>query len=80
MSISVYNEDESPEEMKAAILEKAKEISAQEKLPFELEFSIGYVVTEPNGEKSLEEYVREADHIMYQEKMQKRDSRIHVSC
>lgn len=80
VSISVYNEDESPEEMKAAILEKAKEISAQEKLPFELEFSIGYVVTEPNGEKSLEEYVREADHIMYQEKMQKRDSRIHVSC
>lgn len=75
VSISIYDEDETPEERKAAILEKAREIAAQEKLPFELEFSIGYVITDPDGDKTLEEYVREADHSMYQEKMQRRVSR-----
>lgn len=75
VSISIYDEDETPEERKTAILEKAREIVAQEKLPFELEFSIGYVITDPDGDKTLEEYVREADHSMYQEKMQRRVSR-----
>ena len=75
VSISIYDEAESPEERKTAILEKAREIVAQEKLPFELEFSIGYVITDPDGDKTLEEYVREADHSMYQEKIQRRVSR-----
>ena len=76
VSISIYDEDETPEERKAAILEKAREIAAQEKLPFDLEFSIGYVITDPECDKTLEDYVREADHTMYQEKMQKKVSRI----
>ena len=40
-----------------------------------MEFSIGYVITAPDGDKTLEEYVREADHSMYQEKIQRRVSR-----
>ena len=75
VSISIYDEDEDPEEKKNAILEKAREISLQERLPFDLEFSIGYVITDPGDDKSLDEYVREADHIMYQEKMQKKVNR-----
>ena len=75
VSISIYDEAEPPEERKTAILEKAREIVAQEKLPFALEFSIGYVITDPDGDKTLEEYVREADHSMYQEKIQRRVNR-----
>ena len=75
VSISIYDEAEPPEERKTAILEKAREIASQEKLPFALEFSIGYVITDPDGDKTLEEYVREADHSMYQEKIQRRVSR-----
>ena len=75
VSISLYSEEEKPEDKKTAILRKAREIAAQEKLPFDLEFSIGYVITDPAEDKTLEDYVREADHIMYREKMEKKVGR-----
>lgn len=44
-------------------------------LPFEMSASIGVAVTDPNSDKSFEEYVREADEMMYNDKMAKNATR-----
>lgn len=56
-----------------------KEIEAKRRvmnLPYEVGASMGCVIAKPGEQKTLEEYVKEADHIMYQikqERHQKRD-------
>lgn len=41
-------------------------------LPFEVSMSIGTVVTDPKADTSFEEYIKQADALMYQEKVQKK--------
>ena len=43
-----------------------------QKLPFPLTMSIGTVVTDPESEQTLADYVKIADSRMYEEKVQKR--------
>lgn len=73
--VTLYDEDEPPEEIKADILSRALEISRQKNLPFDISFSIGYVVTDPDSRAALDEYVREADQIMYAEKQERKAGR-----
>ena len=41
----------------------------------QLSISAGYVITDQDSEKKLEDYVNEADEIMYQEKNEKKAAR-----
>ncbi len=45
------------------------------RLPFELTISVGCIKTDMNSDKALDNYVREADEIMYIEKKQKKANR-----
>ena len=54
---------------KIANMKKEMEHFAKEKeLPFCLSFSIGCLITDMNQDKELEDYIREADKVMYKEK------------
>lgn len=55
----------------AVRMEIRKEAQKQ-KLPFELTVSAGCIYTDMGTDKSLDDYIREADEIMYLEKMEKR--------
>ena len=48
----------------------------QKNLPFELSFSIGCIRTDWTADRNLDEYVKEADEIMYQEKSRKKLNRM----
>ena len=54
-------------QVKEDIVNDIRDRSEKRKLPYELTASIGYVTTDPvnRREASLEEYVREADDLMY---------------
>lgn len=61
---------------KIANMKKEMEYSAKEKeLPFYLSFSIGCMITDMNQDKELEDYIREADEVMYKEKHGKKVNR-----
>lgn len=51
------------------------EQSAEMKLPFPLTVSVGYVHTDMDSDRPLDDYVREADEIMYREKTGKKAER-----
>ena len=66
------------EEINKKIEHMRKEIGylAKEKqLPFPLSFSIGCIVTDMNMDKELDDYIREADEVMYEEKYRKKVNR-----
>lgn len=63
------------DEMMQNIRQSMEEASKRLQMPFPLSVSIGVAVTEPDKEKSLEDYVREADEMMYQEKVRKKMER-----
>lgn len=68
----------SDEEIRKKIANMKKEVehSAKEKeLPFCLSFSIGCLITDMNQDKELEDYIREADKVMYKEKYRKKVNR-----
>lgn len=57
------------------IRERLCEQSAEMKLPFPLTVSVGYVHTDMDSDRPLDDYVREADEIMYREKTAKKAER-----
>lgn len=58
------------------IRDDIKNRAEKELLPFEVTVSIGHIRTDMGSGKSLDEYVKEADEVMYQEKQQKKVQRI----
>ena len=70
----VLHEGDEPPEIFISLVEK--EIQNKKNLmnlPYDVGASIGYVIAYPEEEKSLDDYIKAADHIMYQIK-QKRHS------
>ena len=63
------------DEMIQSIRQELTDISKKEKAPFGLSISTGVAVTSPESGKSLEDYVREADEMMYREKTAKKMER-----
>lgn len=63
------------EEMIQSIRQELMYIAKEEKAPFCLSISAGVTVTSPESGKSLEDYVQEADGMMYQEKTMKKMER-----
>ncbi len=73
--IQSYKSDEECQKLihniRAALDEESKNMN----LPFELSISVGSVVTDPTNEISLEEWVKQADNKMYEEKVAKKANR-----
>lgn len=57
------------------IREELKEKSMEIDRPFSLTVSVGYIVTDMETDKNFDDYVREADEVMYQEKTAKKAER-----
>jgi len=73
--IQSYISDEQAREM---VVRMRKELDAEARkmnLPFDLSISVGNIVTNPESNKNLAEYVKMADHKMYDEKMKKKVNR-----
>lgn len=68
----------SEEEVEKLVKNITDDIKAQQQfmqLPFELGASIGIAISDPHSDKSFEAYVREADEMMYDNKMAKKVAR-----
>ena len=61
--------------MIANIRDEIRATAEKMQLPFPLTVSGGYIITDIETEKVLDDYVREADEIMYQEKTEKHVNR-----
>ena len=69
-------EDESEADAFKVALETAlNEANAKSDLPYQIEASIGYVLTDTKGTKELDDYVEEADTLMYEVKKRNRKNR-----
>lgn len=63
------------ERLTAGIRKEIAQAAEEAKLPYPLSVSIGCVRTDMNTDKTLDDYVREADEIMYAEKLAKKVNR-----
>lgn len=63
------------EEFKRTLLRELELLNEKENLPYCVEASIGYVLTDPKSDRELDDYVAEADDLMYQEKKHNRKCR-----
>lgn len=70
-----YMEKEKIDGMIQQIREEMHQMATSQNLPFELTVSMGYVQTNVATDKRLDEYVSEADRIMYQEKQSQKVQR-----
>lgn len=57
------------------IREELSRIREAEKFPYELSVSIGLSVSDPSSSRKFEDYVKEADEMMYREKIRKKVNR-----
>lgn len=70
--ITPYESDEATTELKASIIREVTEIGKVSSMPFDLEVSIGYVCTDPTSKNGLDDYIKQADTLMYEEKRKKK--------
>ncbi|MCI3923771.1 GGDEF domain-containing protein [Paenibacillus sp. TRM 82003] len=66
--------DEPPEGIRRRVQNHADRISAESGCPFELSFSMGFAVYDPERPCGFEELMRLADQALYQEKRRKKDN------
>ncbi len=68
-----------PEEELRALVEnihgEIRDMAERMELPFELSASIGTIYTDWKSSKTMDDYIRQADEIMYKEKMKKKVNR-----
>lgn len=67
--------EEAVRTLTAALRKDIRERGIQLQLPFAPEVSIGVCVTDPSSPESLEDYIKQADEIMYEEKTMKKVER-----
>ena len=63
------------EDMKKTISDMYKDVvlAVKEKgLPFDISYSVGVIRTDMKSDKNLDDYIREADEVMYEEKSTKK--------
>ena len=65
-----------PETVAAAVREEIDREAKALQLPFEVSVSVGSICTDMNTDKTLDDYVREADEVMYKDKMNKKTQRV----
>ena len=68
-----------PEEELRSLVEnihgEIRDMAERMELPFELSASIGTIYTDWKSEKTMDDYIRQADEVMYREKMKKKVNR-----
>lgn len=67
--------DNDAEDFKKELEDELAEANARSGFPYQVEASIGYVITDINAKKELDEYVEEADALMYEVKKRNRKNR-----
>lgn len=65
-----------PETVATAVREEIDREAKALQLPFEVSVSVGSICTDMNTDKTLDDYVREADEVMYKDKMNKKAQRV----
>lgn len=73
--IGPVENEEGAEAFKKQLEDALAEKNASSDLPYEIEASIGYVLTDVKGQKELDDYVEEADTLMYEVKKRNRKNR-----
>jgi diguanylate cyclase (GGDEF)-like protein len=68
------NPDKLPK-LVADMKEDLKAIGTTKNFPVSLSMSVGYIITDPNRPKALDKYIKEADDIMYKDKVSRRMNR-----
>ena len=68
MLIGPVSDAEDAEKFYAYVLDVIEKKNQKEKLPYKLEASIGYVLTDVKSKLELDDYVKKADALMYEEK------------
>jgi diguanylate cyclase (GGDEF)-like protein len=73
--VGQVEDKEEAEAFKAKLETVLGEANAQSGLPYQIEASIGYVLTNPKSKAELDDYVEEADELMYEVKKRNRKNR-----
>ena len=73
--VQTYQSDEASRDLVHRIRRTLEAEGKAQKLPFPLTMSIGTVVTDPDSNLTFADYVKQADSLMYEEKVQKRAAR-----
>ena len=68
-------DEQGAKDIEQNIRRQIQEKAEQMQFPFELSVSIGCISTDMNTDKTLDDYIREADEIMYKEKAAKKVNR-----
>ncbi len=63
------------QEVAAKVIADIKKETQNRKLPFDVSVSVGSICTDVNTDKTLDDYIREADEVMYQDKIKKKAQR-----
>ena len=75
LMINYYDNDETVKKQCRDMQLELKEAGEKEKFPVELSMSYGYVVTDPNSEMVLDDYISRADDLMYKYKVEHKKQR-----
>ena len=73
--IGIVDDATMAEGFKASLEAELKRVNQREHLPYQIEASIGYVLTDPRSKRELDDYVEEADALMYEVKKRNRKNR-----
>lgn len=63
------------QEVAEKVIADIKKETQNRKLPFDVSVSVGCIYTDVNTDKTLDDYIREADEVMYQDKIKKKAQR-----
>lgn len=73
--IGTVEDDVEAVRFREKLLAEIKNVNDTSGLPYEIEASIGYVLTDAKAKKELDDYVKEADELMYEVKKRNRKNR-----
>lgn len=73
--IGTVEDDAEVVRFREKLLAEIKNVNDTSGLPYEIEASIGYVLTDAKAKKELDDYVKEADELMYEVKKRNRKNR-----
>ena len=73
--LDTYESEDVLKERISKIEEELKKVSKNDNYPIELSVSVGYVVTDPDSDEELDNYVNQADDVMYKAKVARKMNR-----
>ncbi len=73
--IGTVDDEDSAEAFKKVLEDELKQVNDTSGLPYLIEASIGYVLTDTKSKLELDDYVKEADDLMYEVKKRNRKNR-----